>query len=568
VSNDTTNNTGTSGELALFGVKRVIFDVDTAPEFVEVGDSVYLNGSMLWCYDGETISEATPLLYPEPPSITADDPGGEAIPGDVSYSYRHYYEWRRANGERVRSAAMLKTFTEIGVDPNRHVVTYRHLQYTNRTDAYHVFYRTSGNSLTGLLYRVSPNDPETTLASHNTWEDNDLGSAAGSGIFYDNLTDDQITSRELDYQNTGELPNLMPAALEHIGLAQNRLWLLGGGDRPSNLRFSKLRSDGEPLSFNEALEVTETPEAGGRTMAISYINGAPVVFKERLIYGLVGEGPDNLGTNGIYTVQQISSDVGCVDPQSVVPYVGGVLFKSAKGIYRLDQGFQLTYIGADVERFNSQSVVKALAVPDTNQVIFLTDSGRTLLYDYYYNQWSTFSNHEGISAAIWQGEHYVYLRSDGKVWKREPGYYFDAGAPYKLKAKTAQLKLKNSLQGFWRVRKLLVLGDYVSAHRLKVKVFYNQENAPYEEIVFDTADVISTSTWGSDATWGSGDFWGGNRNGRTYQFERKLKRQKCQTISFEFSDIGSTGGSYEISEIALEVGLIPGPARLATVRKI
>ena len=562
----TTNNTGTSSELELSGIKRVVFDTNATPEFSELGESVYLNGSMVWCYDGETVSEACPLLFPEPITVAYDDPGSEALTNGNVYSWRNYYEWRKANGERVRSAGITVTSTVTGVDAKRAVITAKNLQHTNRTDVYHVVYRTETASQTGLYFRTTPNDPETTLSTYNVWNNSAIGTSQAT--IYDNLTDVLLAVREQDYQNTGELPNLMPNGVTHLGKAQGRLWLLGGADKANNLRFSKLRADGEPVAFNEALEITEAPEAGGKTVALSYINNTPVVFKERLIYGLAGDGPDNLGTNGLYNIQQISADMGCTDPGSVVPYIGGLLFKSAKGIYKLDQSFQLTYVGSDVEAYNSQTITKALAVPDSNQVIFLTDSGRTLLYDYQYNQWSTFTNHEGVSAAIWREQDYCYLRADGRVYKRTPDVYLDAGAPYKLKARTAPLRLKSALQGFWRVRKLLVLGDYKSPHRLKVRVFYDREAAAFETIEFDPTDVLSSSTWGSDATWGSGSVWGGNRNGNAYQFERKLKRQKCQTIAFEFSDVGADGASYEISEILLEVGLLPGPARLATVRKV
>jgi hypothetical protein len=81
--------------------------------------------------------------------------------------------------------------------------------------------------------------------------------------------------------------------------------------------------------------------------------------------------------------------------------------------------------------------------------------------------------------------------------------------------------------------------------------------------------VIVESTWGSDATWGSGDFWGGTRDGANYQFEHKPRRQKFSTIRVQFSMIPGTtpGAGYELTELALVVGVKPGLQRHAATRK-
>lgn len=568
----TDNKTSTSDQFDPFGVKRIIFDTTPVISSAQVGDTTYINGSQLWQYDGQNLTESGFHLFPD--AVTSPDAvvtGTPAIPNG-SYSYRCYYEWRKANGERERSAAIIRTInlTDDSISPptagnKRITVDIPVLEFTLKPDAYIVIYRTVADSTTGIYYRCSGLDPATTTGD-NAWVPN--SGSGGTVTFTDNMTDATLATKEWDYQNTGEVPNIQPDGPEFLGKAQGRLWMIGGGERYNNLRFSKLRSDGEPVAFSEVLEVTDAPERGGKTVAVSYVNNTPIVFKERLIYALAGDGPDNLGQNGQYVIQQISADMGCVDPGSVISYVGGLIFKSGKGIFRLGQDLSLTYIGADVEAYNTQRFVSATAVPDSNQIIFLTNDGSTLLYDYFYNAWSRFSNHEGIGSTVWGETDYVYLRSDGRIYKRDVNTWLDAGAPFALRARTAPLRLKNALQGFWKLRKLFLLGDWRSEHRLKVKVYYDREVGAFESFTFDPAEFIDTAAWGDWDTWGDFDYWGGTRDGQTYQFERKLKRQKCQTVSFEFYDTGANGPSYEVSELLLEVGLVPGPARLATARKI
>jgi hypothetical protein len=84
------------------------------------------------------------------------------------------------------------------------------------------------------------------------------------------------------------------------------------------------------------------------------------------------------------------------------------------------------------------------------------------------------------------------------------------------------------------------------------------------------ANFVETDVYGDDALYGDADYYGGDIASSEYQFELKPKRSKCQTIRFEFSDIAGTtpGAAYEITEIALEVGLKTGNARLPAARKI
>jgi hypothetical protein len=47
-----------------------------------------------------------------------------------------------------------------------------------------------------------------------------------------------------------------------------------------------------------------------------------------------------------------------------------------------------------------------------------------------------------------------------------------------------------------------------------------------------------------------------------YRVRRRLKRQRCATVSFEFSDRGAAGNSFVITELSLELGVKDGLARL------
>jgi hypothetical protein len=355
----------------------------------------------------------------------------------------------------------------------------------------------------------------------------------------------------------------------------DRLFLAGGAVPKGTIRYSKLRFFGEPAEFCDEMAIDDLPEGPGHITSLSFINETLVALREFGISAIAGDGFDNTGTSGGYESQAVTTDVGCTGVSVVYPL--GVMFTSAKGIYELDQAFNVSYTGAAVERYNQQTFTGACVIPGTNQVLFVSsDTGnddRSLMYDYHFKEWAAWT----VAAAdlvVWKQTTPTFLRSDGLSLYRDLAPYAeaiftDAGSTYPFTMRTGPLRLTDCLQAFARMYKFQLLGTYASAHSLVIDLFYDRDTAPYETITWDPSTVIVESTWGSDATWGSGDFWGGTRDGANYQFEHKPRRQKFSTIRFQFSMIPGTtpGAGYELTELALVVGVKPGLQRHAATRK-
>lgn len=555
------------------GIKHVTFDTAATPRGDELDGTLYLSGSQLWAYDGSQAVESGFHMFPDMllADIAHNGTVDAGIVSGVTYNYRVYYEFTLANGQRYRSAAITRSFTTtLGQQIRLTIPTLRHT--LKGTSVSIVVYRTEGDADV-FYYRVSSPDP-TTAATVNGYLANSI--SADTVTFDDGMADagtapDRIIDKEPDYICQGQVPNFGPEGCTFVAVAQNRLWLVGGGQNPNSVRYSKLHFDGQPAEFHNQF-VSEAPDYGGNTTALGYINDVVVVFKERAVYALEGEGPDDTLQSGFYLVRPLSADSGCIEPGSLLNYSDGIAFKSPEGIYLVDQGFKLQYLGAEVERYNSQECVAATSIPDTNQVVFLMSDGVSLMYDTFYKQWSVYTNHLGLGAAVWRGTEYVYLRDDSQVYRRDTSLYTDAGVPYKLKIRTAPLRLQDLLQGFWRARRFSLLGKYISSHRLQIGVYYDREQSPFEVFEFAPDDVLALSTWGSEDTWGeSGTYWGGVRGGSDYHFQHRFARQKCQSIRLEFEDLSTgviPGASFELTELALEVGLRDGLGRVPASRKI
>jgi hypothetical protein len=551
------------------GIQRADLNCNPKLTPVEIDGVLYTNGGWLWSIDGVGApTEAQMQQFPDMSTAQYASAAGGNLTASSSYSYRWYYEWTDGRGHRVRSMAITNTVSTTGANFQFNI-TLPTTPYTT-TDARSpiaiVGYRTEANTST-FFYRVTSSDP--SVAGTNGYVANNVG--VSTIAFTDNLSDANLVGREIDYMSRGEVEHVAFDGPTAIGESGNRLWCIGGGERPDRPQYSLLRTDGAAIEANDSFVVTEFPEDGGRKVAVSHLNGIPVVFAERAIYAIEGLGLQNNRENSQpYFVRQLASDVGCTEPRSVLATRDGVYFKSAKGKYLLGQDQVPRYIGAAVEKYNAQDVTGAASVPDTNQCLFLTSDGLALVYDYFYGKWSEYTNHEGSSLAAGRSG-FAYLRNDGSMFVRDPEAFTDAGVPYALRWRLAPIRLEDTIQGLWLVRKVQCIGEYRSPHELEVRVFRNREVWPNQIFRWKPDERLDLDLWGSDDIWGDPDsIWGGTSRSTEYAFDQKIKARKVSTIAFEFTDIPGSppGASYEMTELALEVFIQPGLARLPATRKI
>tara|TARA_Y100000593_G_scaffold14361_1_gene27170 strand:- start:639 stop:4532 length:3894 start_codon:yes stop_codon:yes gene_type:complete len=562
------------------GIKRfrMNFNAEQSHQAVQVGRTSYLSGGMLWQYDGSVAVESGFHVYPE--KFTVAVSAGTGLTASRYYFYRVYAVWTNANGETERSACPASISQMMPGSTNLEcTLTIPTISHTNKLASNGVapihfeVYRTTADPLANSpFYKVSSDDP-TDTTGENRYVTNDQ--TTQTVTFVDELADTVIIAKEIDYQNSGELDNIAPPSASIIAEGKDRIWL-AGFENASEVQYSKQHFAGKPVEFNDALRLT-IPESGGAITGLRVMSNNLVIFKKRSIYVLPGDGPNNLGFGRFGAAQLVSNDVGCKDQRSLVDTPLGIMFQSEKGIYVLSKGYQVAYVGAAVEGYNSQTVTDAILIGNKNHVAFLTASGRTLLFDYLFQQWSTFTNHEGTSAAFWNNS-FCYGRGTGKVYRESTTTFTDAGSPIKLKIETAWIKM-DTLQGFHRVRRAMVLGEFKSSHRLAMDISYDYEPLR-RRLIFDADAKMETTTFGDPADpseFGDGTPFGSGTTtsemeSNVYQFKAHLPVQKCQSIKFYFEDIEAVGKAlaegYEITELMLEVGMKRGAFKVADTRSI
>jgi len=357
--------------------------------------------------------------------------------------------------------------------------------------------------------------------------------------FVDNTLDSVLVGNEQLYTTGGVLSNTSPPALSQFTQYKNRLIGISSEDSYT-WWFSKQVTPNVPVQFTPFF-YKKIPELGGGLTALGVMDDKLIFFKRSSIYMVVGLGPNNLGLQDDFNdAELITTDTGCTEAKSIIRTPLGLMYKSGKGIYLINRGLNVQYVGAPVEAYNSNRVTSAELIENVNQVRFTLDTGVALVYDYFFDQWSVFTSVNAADSCLFQTK-FTYLRPDGRIFKETPGVWTDGGSPIYLRLKTAWLSM-NGLQGFERIYNMMVLGDYKSPHTLTAKVRHEFDSAVNQTTVVPIASDPGV-----------------------YQYKVYMNRQKTDAMQFELieSQSGPTyGEGLDISAITMQIGVKSGTNKL------
>lgn len=535
------------GQYPIFGaesikssISNLIFDFSPngQPKTAMLGGGLHITGGYLSQYDGKSVVESGFHYYPESIVASSSSTGGYMATG--KYYYTAIYQWIDNMGQVHKSAPAPAIEISVSSSTSNGKVELI-IPTLTLTDKKNVTIQVYGTEANGSIF-YNLRSPGGANVYNNTSVSNITVTDTRN-----TSTDTAINTHEILYTTGDVLENIAPEACSLIDVYQNRM-VIAGLEDPLEVQYSKTLVKGEGVAFSDAFKFRVDP-LGGDISAVKLMDDKIIIFKENTIFFVSGDGPSDTGQGGSYSNPiLVTSDSGCPYPKSCVLMPLGLMYKSKKGIYLLNRSLQVEYIGADVEEYNAQDVTAATLIQDKNQVRFLTSSGSTLVYDYFFKQWSTFTNHAGNDAVNWQN-HYCYLRTDGKVYQESAGFLDDTSGIV-LKAATAWMKFAG-IQGYQRIRRISFLGDYKSAHQLQIRVGYDYKSAYATTYTFDATTAIASST-------------------NPYEFRVHLATQKCASMRFEFSDVlpVSPGESYSLSDLSLEVGIKRGVNKLAAAKSI
>jgi hypothetical protein len=576
----TTWNNATQVQLGCAGYLTE-FGADNAFNSVQSNNNLHLAGGVKKIYDGVSCVEDNFMLWPENYlgngcTATLVNSAGELSwnsENPSQYQWVVTYEWTDNYGQVQRSqpsVAVTATTSEAGQGA---ALVGPMLRITEKVQARAAvivsIYRTQANGT--IFYKVTDdsnplvNDPTTDFWS-----------------FTDGLSDAQIAANENLYTGS-QLANIAPPPCSLISLYQQRL-MINSTEDPDVLWYSQNKFEQDQyntiaLDWNTSFIEGVDSRYGNAITAIGLLDNNLAIFKPSSIFLLQGDGPNALNTAGQFNdAALLVSDTGCINQNSLVFVTqtpnspGGLLFQSPKGIYLLGRDQSISYVGAPVEKYNGLTISSANLLAKTNEIVFTTEEGTTLVYNYFFNAWSTWTSLPAVDATVWNGQLCV-LTESGAVMAQDttdtvfadthPG---NAIYPVKLKIKTPFLKL-SSMQGYQSVFGCYLLGTLQAPHVLQVSVAYDY-NPSQQGSALINSSVAGSGRWGGLPIWGSQGAWGNNGLFNNYQYQINVNNPRCQAIQFTFEDVQPTPSqAFSLNGIALEVLALPGPARLPTQNK-
>lgn len=510
------------------------------PTYARRDGSVHIATAYVSQYDQAQVVEHSYLNGPDLRSVTSLIAGGGAlVPGNV-HSVIAVYTWTDAEGRRhVSRPSQAVSVTIAGGDNACQAVT-RCLHMTRRAGVSIGYYRTTNG---GTVYY---------------WDGETAASAApptADSVTKDLLTADaSLTSAAALYTTGGVLENRTPPSPRSIFVAKDRLWVPNGAELHHTKKFVGGVAAAWGIGLSKRLTQVRKP------LAVVAMDDKVVVMGEDALAYFVGDGPSDLGQGAWSEDYRIESPVACASAASVVQIPAGVMFQAANsaGIWLLTRGLDLQYIGADVDGYNAYTVTSAVLVPKRNQVkITLSDGSNgpqvLLVYDLLSGQWgfeSIAGGNRAIGGVLWRGEH-AYMLSNGDVYYQDATLFADNAVGYQLRFRTGWLK-PAGMQGYWRARRIAIVGAKKAAHNLVCEVRYDYDETIAETFTFDASDNVPA---GDD----------------NYQFRARLERQKCEALSVEIYDHQTEYGANEgfsINELAIEVGMKRGINRLGSTKTV
>jgi hypothetical protein len=569
--------TGTEFREAGIRIFTMDFDSTDTHQIAQFGAGLYMGGACPLHYDGRLWTELGFHVGPE--LIVATPAGGGSLTSTTTYEYRSWYEYTDTQGEVHLGPTSAGTIVTMGGADTQVTLTLPTLRITQKSHVRIGVARSfaAKTGKTAQLLRVTSGDPSTAGAVNGIVFSNP---AVDTVSFVDRMSDVTLANQEEIYTDGGILSN-DPSPFGHVIVRHRDRLLYNDPSNPYVLRYTQSIDDGFGVEAPPDLSFTVDPFGGAITAAASQDDRA-IIWQERAIRLFAGDGPlanGDTASSGFTTPQLVTSDVGCSNPASIVLTPRGYMFQASgsKGIYNIGTDGSTLYIGAPVESFNTQTITRAVLLPNRTAVLFLTDAGQSLIFDYQRMAWSTATNHEGLDAIVVDDQLY-YLRTDGStVYRETVGEYSDAGSFIPVIIATAHIKMQEYLQGFCKFNDAHLIGQWLSPHQLGVQ--YGMDYTPQlgDPIWLDATGDTSSDGWitglraqkiGTQpilgTAYGDGDYGEGPYGGvpdDVYQWRMQLL-EKGEAIQFIFTDFqksGSFGPGFELSEILITGG-VKGPA--------
>lgn len=440
----------------------VVGDTTTGPPR-EAIDSLFTPGGMVGQFDGRSYVEAGFPYYPEPASIVAGGAGFLHAAG--AYYYVDVYSWIDLNGRVWRSAPSRVVTVATALNAGN-IITSSTMRLADRDDITIEHYRGALNdNVTFQLIGTSVNDPTVDTVN-----------------FTDTFTDAIVANGQALYTNgaTGNRPlaaDGIPGGSSLL-IAGDRAWFVSN-DNPYEVWPSNKFIPGQGWRFSEQNKLILNDNLGPVFGLGVTPSGVVVAIKDHSYQLISGDGPNQAGNGGSFTVSPPAVGVGTTNPRSILETPSGIEFRSngtTRAWYRVNTALQAEYIGSPIERYTNlpgtstpMSIVGAALVTATGETRYYTsetDGGQTkcLIHDAISDTWmvDTSADDFGHNLAACPYGAGAAVAAGSRIFVDDPTVGSDGGSPFTVVAATPWIK-GGDLDGYATFIKVRGVGESPSA---------------------------------------------------------------------------------------------------------
>lgn len=227
--------------------------------------------------------------------------------------------------------------------------------------------------------------------------------------------------------------------------------------------------------------------------------------------------------------------------KSIVNFSYGIIFHSNQGIFILDRGGSIQYVGEDVQKsIQGLDVVASKIQKNTQEIWFLLSNGDSLVFNYLYRKWS-FEQDNTLSLFFLDKTQYKFDVA-GRILSSEI-----EGPNVWSSIETGDIPLSN-LQQYKALRRVLFAGDFKAWAGIRIKMAFNS-SLEFSEVREVTREV--ESRFGLESVpFGEENMPFAKEEENRFQFMTEPKRKKCYSIRIRFEILSKNA---IISNIAFEM---------------
>lgn len=445
-----------------------------------LGKHLLLSGGTPTVYDGTRLREAGFVYECQGPWVRTINAGAGAFPADT---YFWCFVFRRTDRTgQVHRGVPSTPMDTLCVANDRISFTIPTLSMTpepfNGTCEIEV-YRTRGLTATG----------DTTLYLLDTIQNVTFAPTVSYVDSYA-ITDAVLATRPTLYTTGLAVENVLPPSAVTVFTHKQRAFFC----ERDRIWFSKLYVDGEFPGFADQFTI-DIP--GGNIVAAASLDDFALLFERTKIWRLTGEGPNDQGNGNDYQVTRVPTELGCIDPGSVITWAGGCFFRSGGGLYNINRGLGIEYLGRFVEdELTSATTITSAVVHPTEHTILFTlaggTAGRRLVFDYMHGQWLKDEFAEGVGDQYGQavsGSSLYHINSYGGLRRETPASFLDTSAWVTMTLKWGAVKLSGGVLGFQKILGFEFQAERKSAHGVTAKIYNEFSTTPEASQVWTEAQV-------------------------------------------------------------------------------